>query len=131
MGRVRRISSKAAAGLTGGTNITAQTQPLPSPAQPVPVGAHRHWAELSQVGNALSPCLACKERKGDNGGCAFLTAMALVFFLQQQGPPGFCFMFYPLSLLKFVFAATILQLLCVNMSPVKVLLLQTSLPVPN
>lgn len=54
-----------------------------------------------------------------------------LFFLQQQGPPEFYFLFCSLSLLMFVFAVTILQLLGVNMSPVKVLLLQTSLPVPS
>lgn len=57
--------------------------------------------------------------------------MALVFFLQQQGPPEFCFMFCSLSLLMFVFAVAILQLLCENMSPVKVFLLQTTLPVSS
>lgn len=61
------------------------------PAQPTPVGAHRHQDGVCQVGDALSPCLKYKERKGGDGGCASLTAMALVFFLQPQGPPGFLF----------------------------------------
>lgn len=56
--------------------------------------------------------------------------LSLVFFLQQNSP-GFYFMFCSLSLLVFLFAGTILQLLCVNASPAKVSPLQTNLPVPS
>lgn len=70
-------------------------------------------------------------REGDNGARAFLTAMVQAFFLQQCCPPGVYFLFCSLSLLMFVFAEAILQLLCVNKSPVKALPLQISLPVPS
>ena len=57
--------------------------------------------------------------------------MVHVLFLEQHCPPGFYFLFCSLSLLMFVFAETLLQLLCVTKLPVEVLPLQLSLPVPS
>lgn len=121
IGRVMRIS---AAGPTEQLMVSLMAQ-TPQPkgslfaAQPALVSTHSHWGWCTGYTIEVQ---RKQGRKGDNGAHAFLKVIACLFFLLQHYAPGYYFLFCSLLCLMFVFARTTLQLLCINKSPIQVLL---------
>lgn len=128
MGRVMRISAAARPTKRLPVSMMVQT-PLPKgsfcPVQPsLPLWASRQVSYSALGADVLSPLQKYKESKGGK-------EKMHVFFSQQRCPsPGLIFCF-----VLFHFSSLCLQKpslhLCVNKSPVEVLPLHISLPVPS